>query len=530
VRGQFTGTWRLLAGALRRDRLRLAIWVAAIPGLFYAGLASESELFSDQAELAARAAVMNSSTGVAFGGPRYGLDSYDLGGIVMNEYSSTIMVCLAIMAIGLVVHASRAEEESGRAELVGAAVTGRWALLTAAALESLAACLAIGLLCAGAMTANGLAPADSLAAAAGFALVGCVFAALGLLTSQLASSARGASGAALGIMGALYLVRVAGDIPAVGGTALSWLSPFAWAQQTRAFYDLRWWPLVLALAAAVALTALALWCARRRDLGAGLVPERRARPDAPAWLRSPLALGARLARPSWTGWTASAIILGATCGPITGSVDTMLADNREWAQLLGFDESALTAAFLSMMVLYCALLGVCFAVANVARAHSAEAAGLTELVLAQPVARWRYLGSYAAVSAIGGAATCLLGTLALGLTAQAAGVGDWFELLRAGLAYLPVVALFTGLALVIYAIAPRAGAASWALVAYGVVATMFGQALSLPGWAVKAGVFGAVGLVPQASYRAAPLTIMALAALAFGLAAFKRFRARDIPA
>jgi ABC-2 type transport system permease protein len=89
-------------------------------------------LFSDQAGLAARAAIMDSPTGVMFGGPRYGLGDYDLGGIMMNEYSSVVMVCLAIMAITTIVHATRAEEESGRAELVAAGVTGRYAPLAAA--------------------------------------------------------------------------------------------------------------------------------------------------------------------------------------------------------------------------------------------------------------------------------------------------------------------------------------------------------------------------------------------------------------
>jgi ABC-2 type transport system permease protein len=36
-----------------------------------------------------------------------------------------------------------------------------------------------------------------------------------------------------------------GDGQQLGGSALSWTSPIGWAQQTRAYTDLRWWPLVL---------------------------------------------------------------------------------------------------------------------------------------------------------------------------------------------------------------------------------------------------------------------------------------------
>jgi ABC-2 type transport system permease protein len=394
----------------------------------------------------------------------------------------------------------------------------------------LGACLVIGGLCAAAMAANGLPAADCLAAGLGFGLVGCVFAALGLLTSQFARASGAASGAALGIMAAFYIIRVVGDMPRAGGTAPSWLSPFAWAQQTRAFHDLRWWPLALAAAATVLLIAAAFAGAARRDLGAGLGPRRPVAPGAPAWLRSPLALTARLNLGSWLGWTASSVILGATCAPVAAGAQAMLAENKQWAELLGLDQAALTEAFLSMLVFLCALLGVCFAVQSLGRAAAAEAAGTLEVTLAAPVSRRRVFGARAVAAVGGGGLVCLAGALAVGLGAQFAGAGDWLELSGAGLAYLPVVALFSGIGLALYGFAPRSNSLTWALVAYGAVASLFGEVLRLPDWAVELGGFGAVGLVPATPWAPERLALIAAAGLAAGGLGLWRFRRRDIPA
>ncbi len=47
------------------------------------------------------------------------------------------------------------------------------------------------------------------------------------------------------MLAAAWVVRGVGDMaagPDEYGTWVSWLSPLAWAQQTRAFHDDRWWP------------------------------------------------------------------------------------------------------------------------------------------------------------------------------------------------------------------------------------------------------------------------------------------------
>ena len=82
-----------------------------------------------------------------------------------------------------------------------------------------------------------------------------VFGAVAAVTAQLWRQARTATGAAMGALALAALVRGVGDVIDNSGSALCWFSPIAWAQQMRAFVDLRWWPFALLVVLAVGLIA-----------------------------------------------------------------------------------------------------------------------------------------------------------------------------------------------------------------------------------------------------------------------------------
>src|SRR3954453_17713818 len=216
--------------------------------------------------------------------------------MIANELSLSVMVAAAIMSIQLVVRHTRAEEESGRAELIRAGIVGRRAPLTAALLEAALADLAVVAVIAAGLTASGLAPVDSLALATGIGLTGLLFGAVAAVTAQLSAHARAASGWALAVLGAAAVVRGVGDTLHAHGSPLSWFSPIAWAQQTRPFVDLRWWPLLLSLALIAVLTGCAYALSGRRDFAVGVVAPRRGPSEAAPSLRGVGPLLVRLQR------------------------------------------------------------------------------------------------------------------------------------------------------------------------------------------------------------------------------------------
>lgn len=525
-----TGWLTLLRFVLRRDRVRIPVWTASVALLFgYAAVALDT-LYPTAADRQARAALVSSPAGIMLSGPQYGIEDYTLGAMIANEMALTVMVAVAIMSIFLVVRHTRAEEETGRAELVRAGVVGRHAPATAAFVAAVVANAAIALATGVVLVATGLDAVDSLALGAAVGVTGLVFAAVAVVTSQVTEHARGASGLALAVLGVAFLLRAVGDVQEEHGSWVSWLSPIGWAQQIRAFVDLRWWPLGLSVALVVLLLALGAALAARRDLGAGLVPPRAGRPDAARWLASPLALAWRQQRASVLAWAIGIGVTALACGTFVDSVGDMVAANPEVAQMIG-DASDLVAGFVAVMALFLGLGAGGFAVASAQRARGEETAGRLEPVLATGVGRVRWLAGQLVVTLVG---TCvLLAVSAVGLWLGALSVGeDAFGLgdhLAASFAYLPAVAVVAGVAVAAFGSRPGLAALAWALLAYSFVVTMFGALLDLPSWASGLSPFWHVPQLPGADAEPWPfvwLTLLAVVLVALGLAGFRR---RDVP-
>src|SRR5690625_5872328 len=72
--------------------------------------------------------------GRIFTGPAYGMDAPSYERFFATGYAPYLFVLAALMNIFLVIRHTRAEEQSGRAELIRASVTGRFAPLTASLL------------------------------------------------------------------------------------------------------------------------------------------------------------------------------------------------------------------------------------------------------------------------------------------------------------------------------------------------------------------------------------------------------------
>ena len=204
-------------------------------------------VYSTPAERQVRAELMKSPAATMMSGPGYGLDNYTLGAMITNEMVLWLAVPAAMMSIFLVVRHTRAEEETGRAELIRSAVVGRYAAPVSALIVALMANAGVAVLTALAMMSGGLDATDSVAVGVGLGLTGLAFAGVATVTAQLTEHARSASSLAMAVLGAAFLLRAVGDAAQPGGSIVSWFSPLAWIQQRRPFVDLRWWPLLLSL-------------------------------------------------------------------------------------------------------------------------------------------------------------------------------------------------------------------------------------------------------------------------------------------
>jgi ABC-2 type transport system permease protein len=527
-----TATGTLLRFALRRDRVRTLVWAGSVALLFLYAATALDAVYPTAADRQVRAQLVSSPAAIMMSGPGYGLDDYTLGAMVANEFTLWAIVAVAIMNILLVVRHTRAEEESGRSELVRAGVVGRHAPATAALLLAVVADLLIALLTGLVLVAAGLAAVDSFALGLAVGVTGLVFAAVAVVTSQLTEHGRTASGLALAVLGAAYLLRAVGDVEQTHGSWVSWLSPIAWGQQLRAFVDLRWWPLGLSLALVVVLLLAGSALAARRDVGAGLFPSRAGRADAPASLRGPFALAWRQQRGSVLAWGVGVGLMAYASGTFADSlsdmVDELAATNPAILELFG--EADMVAGFVGVMTVFLALAAGGFAVASALRARSEETSGRVEPVLATATSRSRWLGGQLAVTTLGTVALLLVAGVALGLGAYSVGVTDpgLGEYVLAALVYLPAVLALVGVVWLFLGWRPGLAGLAWVVLVWAFVVGMFGGLLDLPGSVMGISPYWHVPQLPADEVDAGGLAVLSAVALALVALGFAGFRRRDV--
>ncbi len=529
-RESLTATPDLVRFALRRDRVKLPIWIGAIGlGMLYA-VSALPTVYSTPEQRQVRADLMSSPAATMMSGPGYGLDDYTLGAMITNEMVLWLAVPAAMMSIFLVVRHSRAEEESGRAELIRSAVVGRHAAPLAALIVAVIANAGVALLTALAMMSGGLSAVDSFAVGLGLGLTGLVFAGVATVTAQLTEHARAASSLAMAVVGAAFLLRAIGDASGSGGNILSWLSPLAWTQQARPFVDLRWWPLLLSIPVFLATVAIGYVLSGRRDVGAGLLPARLGRADAAPSLSTPFGLAVRQQRTGLIGWGIGLFVFALGSGSLSDSISEAVAENPEMGEVFAANGQDPTDGFFAAMALFFALMVAAFAVTSVLRLKSEERTGHAEAALATAVSRRRWITSWLGFTALASAVLLLVSGLGVGLGAVtgAADPGVVGEVIVAMLAYLPAVLVVIGVAAALFGL--RSGVSTWAwfVVGYAFFFGMFGALLDLPGLFADLSPFGHTTAMPLSGIEPLPLIALTVIAVILTVAGSISFRQRDL--
>jgi ABC-2 type transport system permease protein len=523
-----TGFRHLVRLILRRDRVRLPLWVLGLGGTIVSSALAVPSIYDTPEKVAGYAAAIGSSpVNDLMSGRQAGLDS--LGGIVANEISQVAQLGICLMVVFLVVRHTRAEEESGRAELLRSTVLGRHAATLAALLYGVVAGLLIGVVTTAAMLGVGLDPEGSATYGVGLTLLGLVYTALALVAVQLSTTARGALGLAGTAIALGYLLRGVG---AMEDNALVWLSPFGWAQAMDAFGDERWWPAVLLVSVTVLLLALAGWLTAHRDFAGGLLDTRPGHTHAGRFLATPFGLALRLQRGLLVGWAVGLTLLGLLYGAIIPTIPDLIASNPDMARYVGAAgeaEDALVDAFLAYIYVFMGVVSCCFAVASALRLRTEEEAGRAEAVLATPVSRAAWVAATSAVVLLGVAVLTVL--MGLGLAVgYALGSGEWGRVpahVGGQLAYLPGTLVVGALAIALFGLLPRASLLAWAAVAAISVQVMLGELLRLPDVVDAISPFWHLAAVPVEELDVAPFLSLLLLAVALVGAGLWGYRRRD---
>ncbi|QRP45700.1 ABC transporter permease [Amycolatopsis sp. FDAARGOS 1241] len=526
------GTWHLTRLALRRDRVLLPIWIVLLSVVPAGTVSSYNQFYPDAASRAAltAGAAANPSFSLLYG-PAFDLTT--AGGFIAWRLGGFLALLIGLMAVFTVTRHTRAEEDTGRAELLASTVVGRYAALTAAVAVSGAASLLIGLIQVATMISAKLPAAGALAFGAGTAGAGLVFTAVAAVAVQLAEYSRTANGIGTAVIGVAFLLRGAGDSTS-DARWLSWLSPIGWAQQTRPFAGERWWVLLLALAATVVLGAVGYALLPRRDVGTGLVPPRPGRPAAKPSLRSAFALAWRLQRGPLLGWVIGFAVGGALFGSIASGISGLVGDTEQTRQIferLGGSD-AIVDAFLAAMVSMFAMLSSLYGVQATLRMRSEETGVRFEPLLATRVSRLRLVASHLVFAYAGTALLVLVGGVFMGIShglRSGATVGSAVgDLLTAVLVQVPATWVIVSVCVLLFGVLPRFTGLAWAAGALGLLISLFGPVVNAPQAVLDVSPFQHPPKIPGAPFTATPLgwlLAVAVVALVAGLAGWRR---RDV--
>lgn len=527
---EFTGTGQLLRLALRRDRIVLPLWVLLLSlplGSVYVG--SIDKLYSSPADLEGFArTVLSSPAQLAMYGPIY---NTTLGAAGVWK-AGAFYTLIGIATILTVIRHTRAEEETGREELLASTRVGRFAPLTATLLLTCGACLAVGLVATVSIAGAGVPVDGSLAFGAALAASGIVFAAVAAVTAQLSAGARIARGIALAVLAVTFTLRAIGDARAADGPTdiLTWLSPQGWSLQVRPFAGDRWWVLVLHAVAATVLIAVAYTLLRRRDTGAGLIAERPGPAAGSALLSGPLGLAWRLQRGTLLAWTVGLALYGLIIGSVIHGIGDEIGSSqavRDVIARLGGSQGV-EQGFLNTAYSMVGLAAAAYSISAALRMFAEESNDRAEIVLTGAVGRIRWAATHL-IFAFGGPVLALfisgaIGGLAYGIAADDLG-GKVPQTLGAALIQVPAVWVFTAATVLLFGLLPRWTPVAWGVFTAGVAVYLLGSISGVPQWVLDVNPYAHLPKLPAEEFRATPvLALVALAAAltAVGLAGWRR--------
>jgi len=535
-----TGSLRIALFYARRDRIISAAWLAGLMALIAAVSFELHSIYGDPATLHAMLPMLQNPAMLAMVGPVFDANNYTSATMVAGMMLLMTVTAVALMNIFFIVRYTRADEEQERAEIIRALPVGRLAPLNAALLAAFVLNILVVLAnWVGILMVNvpGMNATGAFLYGAACGAVGMVFAGVAAVCSQLASTSRGALAYSSIVVGLMYLLRAAGDVLRVDynwGETLSLLSPLGLSLRVEAFGANNFWPLPWLLATAAVLVVVAYFLNARRDLGAGIVPQKPGPAHAGFLLRSNIGLSFSLMRNTLIGWAIGAMLLGASYGSIMNQITAFIETSPFFAAALTNDLGyTMAESFASMILVVLAGMLAAVPIMVVLRTRREEEEGRAEIILSTPVSRIKFLSGYGIIAFKSSVVMLLLSALGLWAAAVAVMTSDPISaefVFKGILIYLPAVWIHLAVAMLLIAALPRyASAISWTYLGVSFFLGYFGQLFpQIPTWLMNMSTFGLIPNITQAEIPWVTLGVMTAIAFAMMAVSLLLYRERDL--
>lgn len=531
IKQYFSGTASLTRFILRRDRVRLILWIVLL-SFFCVGLVPVfSEVIFKGAEKTAIIEMMKNPAIIAMIGPMYGEANYTIGAAYANYMLVFSVMIAGAMNIFLISRHTRADEEMGRLEVIRSLPVGRLSNLASALVTALIANTFLTLLTTLGLylfRAEGMDLLGCFVFGASLGVIGLFFAALTAVFCQLTANNRTAMGLSFLSLFLLYMMRAVGD---TGNETLSLISPLGLVLRTQNFVENKFWPLIVIKLISFGLILLAFVLSWSRDLGSGLLPQKAGKKHASGLLSSPTGLALRLIRTAMIIWIITVFSFAAMYGSVFGDLEGYIKASDMLRAIFSLDGgSSLTLQFVVLLVAIMAMISTIPLLNFTLRVVGEEKDGVAEHILSKAVSRPKQMMAY------------LLPTLVLSVILQLlSAYGFWVvgssvleatppleTFINASLLYLPAMWLLVGIATLLIGYLPRKTFLAYLYLAYIFFSIYFGRLMDLPDWVKKLSPFGYIPQYPLEEISVLPLVLLVAVSIALMILGTRAYRNRDM--
>lgn len=523
-------TGRLFRFTLKKEWLKILLWLLGAAFYVVLGIFAFVEVYGDPSERQAMAVAMENPAMQALFGRLIGADDYTIGAMYSQTMSLIGYVIFAIMSILLITRNTRSEEEEGILEMIQALPTGRLAHTTSAILMLLLTNVLLAVVSSSLLLAYGdssITLEGAILTGLSYGTIGMIFGSVTLVTAQFSSNARGTMMLAFGVLGLSYMMRIVGDS---GFELLSWFSPLGLIYGTEAFVSNNWFPIWIGLALSLSLIALALWLKNRRDMGAGLLPDRAGKKHASAFLKTLFGFVFKLMKTPLIVWAMAMLLLGVSYGSVIGDVEGMLEGNEIVAQIIATDPSLnITDQFISTILGVLAMAATIPALQVMLKLRGEEKRHRMEKVIASAHSRYSVFWVFILLSALSALVFQLLQSLAFGGSAFAAGYDlALLDIILASLGYIPAIFLMIGVASVLIGWLPKLTSLIWLYLFFAFVIFYFGGLFDIPNLVNSLSPYYHIPEQPTENWNWTVTIVIQGLAVLFMLAGSVGFSRRDI--
>jgi ABC-2 type transport system permease protein len=525
----FAGTGSLLWFMLRRDRIRLMLWVLGIAVFTILMAPYFSDMYPTAESRQMMAASMQGPATVLICGPVYSADNYTNGAMFSNYMLLFMGAFVAVMNILLIARHTRQDEELGRMDVVRSLPTGKLANMLSAMLLAVIANVLMTVLIALGLSSFGIEDIDlvgSATFAAALGAVGILFATATSVFCQLTANNRTATGIAFTFFGATYILRGIGD----GGVrVLTVTSPFGLMHMTESYVRNLWWPILVILGAAGLVAMLAFRLGVKRDLGEGLVSARPGKQEAGALFSSPFSLSIRLIRGTAITWTVVLLVLCAVLGSLFGEIETMIGENTALMAFYKDSHFTIVEEFLTMLTGIMAIISSVAGVSVLMKLRSEEKNMRTEHLLARAVPRIELLASGFIPAMLMPVLLTVLGTLSLwGLASVTVeDVPSAATFFGASISYLPAIWAIVGMTAALIGIFPKASGVAFGYLGYCFFALFTVMMFGLPEWLEALSPFAYIPKIPVERMAWGNPILIFIIVVVLSVLGFMGYRKRD---